>query len=401
MSDNRQDFYSDGPDTVDTVSAPEEVAAPQGFLQRLSNSFGAILVGLVAIPLACWALFANEGRAVRTARALAEGQGIVQKIDPARLDPAMNGKLVHVSGEVKSAAGVIDEDFRISAKALTLSRKVEMYQWVETESGSGQDRKFTYARQWVDRPIDSSRFRAPQGHGNPSAFTWQSTRVAAKDAMIGSVPIGAAVQRLSGEQPFRVTQEMVDSVQAANRARVFRLDAGRLYRGVSPDAPAIGDERITFTIVPEGPASFVGRQAATGIESYRASNGRDILLAQTGLKTPDEMFGAAQDANVTTTWVLRVVGLLGMFIAFSLLFSPVKLLASYIPILGSLVSGATSLVAGAATAIVGPLVIAIAWFAYRPLVSVVVLAIGVAVALGFRMLRQRKQATRLSQVQSA
>jgi hypothetical protein len=401
MSDHLQDFHSGGPETSDVVSAPDEAAAPQGFLQRLSNSFGAILFGLICIPIACWALFANEGRAVRTARALAEGQGIVQTVNPSRLDPAMNGRLVHVSGEAKSAAGVTDDDLRIRAKALTLVRKVEMFQWVETESGSGQDRKFSYAKQWADRVIDSTRFRAPQGHGNPSGFTWQPARFAAKDASIGAYLIGAAVQRLSGEQPFRVTQPMVDAIQAANPARRFSLDAGRLYRGVAPDDPFIGEERLTFTIVPEGPASFVGRQTPTGIEPYRTSNGREILLAQTGHRSPEEMFGQAQDANAATTWLLRALGLFAMFIAFNMLFSPVKLLASYVPVLGNLVSGATSLVAAAATALVGPLVIAIAWFAYRPFVSGAVLAVGIALAFGFRVLRQRKQAGGASRMQPA
>jgi predicted anti-sigma-YlaC factor YlaD len=124
-------------------------------------------------------------------------------------------------------------------------------------------------------------------------------------------------------------------------------------------------------------------------------------LAQPGLRTTDEMFGKAQDDNATWTWILRGLGLLGMFIAFSMLFSPVKLLAGYIPVLGTLVSGAVGLVAAAATAILGPRVIALAWFAYRPLVSVIVLAVGLVVAFGFRMLRQRKQAAMRPALQTA
>ena len=50
------------------------------------------------------------------------------------------------------------------------------------------------------------------------------------------------------------------------------------------------------------------------------------------------------------------------------------------------------------TAIVAPIVIAIAWFWYRPLVSVVVLAIGLALAYGFkRWASQRAAAQRAAQ----
>lgn len=378
-----------------TFSAPEggeDVhAAPQGFFERLSNSFGSIIAGLVMIPLACWGLFWNEGRAVKTARALTEGQGIVQAIGTEKVDPALHGKLIHVSGPVTSAGGVADPVFGVKTSGLKLIRHVEQYQWVEKESGSGQDRKFTYSREWSDRPIDSSRFKFPQGHQNPGAFNWKSEGFAARDARINAYPLGSAVQNLSDSTDYRVEAA---SLETARKAHVWQVHLynGGFYVGLNPANPMVGHYRITYRLVPEGKASFVGKQTPDGIEAYRAKNGREFLLAQTGTKTTDEMFEKAQDDNATLTWILRGVGLLVLFIGFSALFAPVSLLASYVPILGSLVSGAVGLVAAAATAIVGPGVIAIAWFAYRPLVSIVVLAIGAAAAFGFRQLRLRRQA---------
>ncbi|HRE21616.1 MAG TPA: TMEM43 family protein [Rhabdaerophilum sp.] len=378
-----------------TFSAPdggEDVhAAPQGFFERLSNSFGSIVAGLIMIPLACWGLAWNEGRAVKTARALTEGQSIVQAIGTDRVDRALDGKLIHVSGEVKSAGGVADPLFGVRTSGLKLIRHVEQYQWVEKESGSGQDRKFTYSREWRDRPVDSSRFKFPQGHQNPGNFNIRSENFAARDAKIGAYPVGLAAQSLTDSSEFTVNSSGLDAVRRANfgPAQIYN---GGYYIGGNPNNPQIGHYRVTFRLVPEGKASFVGKQTPDGIEAYRAKNGREFLLAQSGTKTTDEMFEKAQDDNATLTWILRGVGLLVLFIGFSALFAPVTLLASYIPILGSLVSGAVGLVAGAATAIVGTGVIAIAWFAYRPVVSLVVLAIGAAVAFGLRQLRLRRQA---------
>lgn len=373
-------------------SGPADVvAAPQGFFQRLSNSFGAILFGLVFIPVACWGLWVNEGRAVLTARALTEGQGLVQAIGTERVDQAMNGRLVHVSGDVRSQRGVSDETFKLSVKGLVLQRKVEMFQWVETESGSGQDRKFTYSTQWRDSHVDSSRFRAPEGRSNGAGMRFQAATFAAADARIGPYPVGGAVSRLSAQMPYRVPQAVVDAL-ATDRSTPYRLDDGRIFIGSDPGRPTVGNMRISYTLVPEGPASFVGRQSGNGIETYRASNGREFLLAQTGLRTTDEMFEKAQDDNASLTWLFRALGLLGMFIGFNLLFSPFKLLASFVPVLGSLVSGATGLIAAAATAILGPLVIALAWFAYRPMISVIVLALGFAIAFGLRTIRLKRNA---------
>ena len=381
----------EGPETYSISEGAETVAAPEGFLGRLSNSFGAILFGLVAVPLACWGLFVNEGRAVKTARALSEGQGLVVSISPDRVDPAMMGKLVHLSGDVRSAAGVADPLFGVQAKGIKLVRKVEMYQFVETESGSGQDRKVTYTREWRDHYIDWRRFKVPQGHNHGDAMSVQPATFMATDARIGQVPLGGSVGRLSGQVPLAVSDAGLAKARTTTPRQVRLIEHG-YYIGLDPTRPNIADLRITYSYVPEGPATIVGRQASAGLEPYRASNGREILLASSGLKSPAEMFGKAQDDNATMTWILRAVGLFGMFIAFSSLFAPVRLLASYVPILGSLVSGAVSLVAASATAILGPLVIAIAWIAYRPLVGIGVLVIGLALAFAFRQMRLKKQA---------
>ncbi|MCZ8374069.1 MAG: TMEM43 family protein [Beijerinckiaceae bacterium] len=387
MSDN--DPFR-GEETISIPSGEDVHAAPQGFLERLSNSFGAILTGLLLIPLACWGLFWNEGRAVKTARALEEGQGLVQSIGTQRRDPAFDGKLIHVTGEVRSVGGVQDDLFGIRSRGLKLYRKVEMLQWVEKESGSGQERKVTYSQEWSDRPIDSSRFRVPQGHQNPP-MRWSSESFFARDAKIDTYPIGNAIQRLSGASDFRLDPAAVETARRRTGSPLVMRD-GMLFLANNQNGTQVGSLRVSYQLLPEGTASFVGRQTVDGIEPYRARNGRDFLLAANGTRTTDEMFETAQQDNVILTWILRVVGLVVMFIGFSSLFAPVTLLASYVPLLGSLVSGAVGLVAAAATAILGPAVIAVAWFAYRPLVSIIVLAIGFGLAFGFRILRQRRQA---------
>lgn len=372
-------------------AAGEDVhAAPQGFLERLSNSFGAILMGLLLVPLACWGLFWNEGRAVKTARALEEGQGLVQSVGTQRRDPAFDGKLVHVTGAVRSDSGVQDDLFGIRSRGLKLYRKVEMLQWVEKESGSGQDRKFTYSQEWSDRPVDSSRFRVTQGHQNPP-MRWSSETFFVRDARIDSYPIGNAIQRLSGATDFRLDPAVVETARRRTGSSLTMRD-GMLFLANNQNGTQVGSLRVSYQLLQEGTASFVGRQTADGIEPYKARNGRDFLLAANGTRTTDEMFETAQQDNAILTWILRAVGLFVMFIGFSSLFAPVTLLASYVPLLGSLVSGALGLVAAAATAILGPAVIAVAWFAYRPLVSIIVLVIGFGLAFGFRILRQRRQA---------
>ena len=63
-------------------------------------------------------------------------------------------------------------------------------------------------------------------------------------------------------------------------------------------------------------------------------------------------------------------------------------------LIGSILSAGAGIVSLVLTAILAPLVIAIAWFWYRPLVSVAVLAGGLVLAYGFRRMASQRAATR-------
>lgn len=376
----------------DEGSGDDVVAAPQGFGERLANSVGAILVGLILVPLACAGLFWNEYHAVRVERALDETGAVVQSIGSERRDPSLDGRVVHVAGETTSAQGVTDEAMGVRAKGLKLARTVSMYQWHEKESGSGNDRTFRYARDWSSHPIASSGFHQQSGHQNPPFPSYRDREIGAADAVVGAVPVGAqAVLRLGGAQTLTVDEAGLATARKT-AGRPTQVSDGAYYVGQDPQAPRVGDVRITYALVREGPASFIGRQEPGGLEPYRARNGEEVLLGYAGTWSAAEVVRKGQHDNAVLAWVLRAVGMVVLLIGFALLFAPVNLLASYVPILGSLVSGATFLVALGATLVVGPTVIAIAWFAVRPLLSVALIAGALVAVLGLRRLRARRRA---------
>src|SRR5690242_11787047 len=96
---------------------------------RIKNALTGALVGLVLLIGCIWLLIWNEGRAIQTYRALSEGASQVISVDGVAVDPANEGKLVHISGAVKSDQLPQDSQFGITADgAVGLSREVEMYQ---------------------------------------------------------------------------------------------------------------------------------------------------------------------------------------------------------------------------------------------------------------------------------
>src|SRR6185437_12305303 len=118
-----------------------------------------------------------------TDRLRAQGEdalgGFVLSGDEAKPGPASDGQLVFVSGVVNIAQLASDAQFDVSAAAVALVRKVEMFQWHET---NGELR--SYDQDWIDHPVDASKFAQPAGHTNPGAFPFAGARFNSTDVRV-------------------------------------------------------------------------------------------------------------------------------------------------------------------------------------------------------------------------
>jgi len=362
---------------------------------RIKGAFAGILVGLICIPIACVLLFWNEGRAVQTARSLAEGAGLVTAAPGDRVDPALEGRLVHLSANLTAAGTLRDPEFPAAvSNALRLVRQVEMYQWreesrSETRSrlGGGQETVTTYhySRVWSAEAIDSSRFRQPDGHQNPPM------RVTAREFLANDARLGAHAVNEAQLRGFGTAREWVPQPTAVARPGLQMAD-GRLYLGNDPTTPRIGDTRISFSVVEAGPASLIARQAGQGFESYQTRAGDRLFMLREGSRSAAEMFQNAVSENRILTWVLRAVGAIVMFLGFIMIMRPLVVLADVVPIFGSIIGAGTGIIAALLTFVLAPLVIAVAWFWYRPLVAIAVLAVGAAGAFGMGWLARQRRA---------
>ena len=117
------------------------------------------------------------------------------------------------------------------------------------------------------------------------------------------------------------------------------------------------------------PASSASSPARKFV-AYQTVAGDRLLMVDAGTVPADKMFAEAVSTNTMITWLLRVVGLVVLFIGFAMLLSWMGVLADVIPFVGSIVSFGTGLIAFLLAILVGAAVIAIAWFWYRPLLVV-------------------------------
>ena len=357
---------------------------------RIRRSVGGVLVGLVLVLAMVVVLFWNEGRAVTTARSLAEGAGAVVSVPVDKIDAANEGELVHTTGPVMTSDAVSDPDFAIEAKGVRLVRTVEMFQWVEnsksetnTKLGGGEETvtTYSYAKEWQDRPIDSAEFKQPANHQNP-AMALGSRTFQIREGKLGAFTLDEPVfDRIGDSNPLTITPSQLPDIAAAypGTERVNVLD-GRIYLGANPASPAIGDYRIEYRLVPLGDISVIGRQTGERFAPYQTVAGDELLLVDSGRVPAEKMFADAVSANTIITWLVRVGCLLLLAIGFGLLLAPLGVIADVIPFIGSMVRMGTGLVAFVLALLVGTATIAVAWFWYRPLLAIGIALGGLAVA---------------------
>ncbi len=366
---------------------------------RLKGALMRILVGMVLVIATTVLLFWNEGRAIKTYRALVEGAGLVVSVDAGTVDAANDGRLVHISGPITPVGTPGDDTYGIRAdKAVGLVRDVEMYQWVEhseskTEKKLGGSEEtvttYNYSKEWRATDVDSNQFRQPDGHSNPQRAV-DSARFTVETATVGAFTLpGNRVAALGSEKTIIPGADAIAAFRNAMGGQNVQVHNNLLYVGNDPRGPQVGDLKISYRRIDLAAASFIGAQRGDSLRPYKTSNGRELFLSAAGDSTADEMFESAKTENTVITWIVRAGGLLGMFIGFAFILSILGVAADLIPFVGSIVGFGTSLIAFAATAVLGPVVIAIGWIAYRPLLAIGIVAAGVAVAAGIVALRRR------------
>jgi hypothetical protein len=284
-----------------------------------------------------------------------------------------------------------------------------MYQWKE-ESKSETRRNvggseetvttYEYVRTWSETRYDSSRFKRPEGHVNPQ-MRYRGASYSSRDATLGAFRPGTnVIDRLPATEAVPLDPSLANRLAGRIDGPVQVAD-GRIYLGDNPSQPNIGDLRISYRLAPAGATSIIGRQAGTGFAEYQTQAGDALLLVRPGTYSAADMFAAAQRENRILTWILRFAGVLAMFFGFVLVLNPLVVVADVVPFIGSILAAGAGIVSLVLTAIVAPVVIAVAWFWYRPLVSAAVLVIGLVLAYGFKRWASQRAAVRKAQPAAA
>lgn len=390
---NAPNYYNSGmnPDNYTQVSYRRN----PGYFERVGSSFCGIAVGFIILILSFPLLFYNEGRAVQTAKSLDEGLRIVNTLSPGnQIFGSNEGKLVHLTDRLRSQKPMTDGEFNVNIHCVAVKRNVEMFQWIEHENkreyNEGDrtrvETTYSYTKEWRSEVIKSSGFSQSTLYRNPGSMV-------VAPYVKRNFPVHVAEFQLSEGLINRV-----DNFQKYIPLSVpspFKLVDEQVYKSDDPYNPVVGDLRINFEfagkshpddISQQDIVSIVARQNGRTLSSYQTKAGDSLEILYHGTKNPQEIFAMEHSNNTTLTWVLRFVGWLLMFIGFQVIMDIFRQLVSFLPIIRDIVSLATGIVAFTMATSLTLTTVAIAWFFYRPLLS---LAIIVGAAIPVYLSRQK------------
>ena len=376
-------------DTFSTISSTS-------YFGRIRSALVGFVVGPILLVAAVILIFWNESHSVRVIKSLKEGAASVREAKASDFSPDNDGRLLHITGETASDETLSDPEFGVETPGIRLNRAVQVYAWSEHESsttstnaaGTKTTRKtYTYEKKWLSGLPKSAHFKQPEGHENPTELKYESTSFQADKVTLGAYTLDPElVGKLRDTKSIPLTEDSVTLPEGA------QLSANMIYMGAELAKPAVGDLRITETVVPTGPTSVVaGQGPAARLAAFHTNAGEDIALVESGTKSAAEMFRAAQSANRILTWVIRGGGFLMLLFGFLLLFGPLATMSSILPFLGSIFEAGVFVFSFLGAIVIWALLVAAAWMVARPFIGGGLFALALA-AMIMAVLHIRKGA---------
>ncbi|MDD4178622.1 MAG: TMEM43 family protein [Candidatus Margulisbacteria bacterium] len=299
---------------------------------NILDSMGGLLIGIVIFLLSFWVLWANEGtidlsKIARTSLPVSLTQ----------IDPAAEGKLVSVSGNMSTLERVDDPLFLQPGEYIKLLRKVEICAWQEKSKSQTKDKlgggsetttTYTYVKVWTADPKDSSKFKVPAGHENPALPVHNDIFVAGT-AKLGLYTVDPRSMDLPAPAPIKLMTGQLREIEGQTLAGNYVFKGNGKIK-----APAIGDIRVSYMAVPNNVSVTVfGKQSGEQLIPYIYNGTKKVYLAVKG--TRDEAIATVASEHKARIWVMRIIGFLLMWGGLFLFLGPLNAILKVLPWLGT------------------------------------------------------------------
>lgn len=365
----------------------------KGLGSRLGESIKGVVFGILLFFASFIVLFWNEGRV--DISGIAKGSVEVNPSAPSP-DSSLEGKLVAVTGPLKTGELLGDDLFLKPGPYIALEREAEMFAWKEhkkeeskKEVGGSETTTttYTYTKEWVSNPQSSGSFKESEGHLNP-AKKIDDFEAKIPSASIGIYETNPGELDLPGLSKLRLKESMVHLSRGAKLA-----SDEYIYLGSGSYAtPMVGDLRISYRTLPAGADMTVfGKLHVRRVVPFLDEDDNRLYHARSGGR--DSAIATLHSEHVFMTWILRLGGFLMMWFGLFSLFGPISTFLDILPVLGSLSRGLIGVIAFVVSLVLSIVTIVVSMIVHSLVAVIITLAVVIAGGIFLaKMMKKRKVA---------
>ena len=276
-----------------------------GYGSRVGNSFKAIGSGFLLFIAGTALLWWNEGRAVKTEKMLDEaGSAYVEMENPNKKDASLEGELICGTAMATTEDSLSDAQFGIGAKAISIRRTVEYYQWVEHAQEERKDKlggkeeiktTYSYTKEWVSRPIDSAQFKDPAYQKkNMVLATFENDEQYAENVSFGAYKLNESLIRSIS------SREGIDLAIAEDLLKQFDRNTQTAYErfyGVQKTNQQPAQQPAQQSAIPDSVMALLPDSVKAVLDSLKAVND-SINIAMANADNKKDLEYVHQASNV-------------------------------------------------------------------------------------------------------
>ena len=255
-----------------------------GYGTRVGNSFKAIGSGFLMFILGTALLWWNEGRAVKTEKMLDEaGNAYVEMENPNKKDASLDGELICGSAMATTEDSLTDAQFGIGATAISIRRNVEYYQWVEHSQTKREDKlggkevtttTYTYTKEWVSNPIQSSNFHDPAYQNKNTVLTTiDESEQWAENVKFGAYTLPESlIHRISSREAMdlAISEDLLKQFDKATQAAYERFYG--VQKAIQPAAQQPTQQPAQVAAIPDSIKALLPDSVKAALDSLQAVN---------------------------------------------------------------------------------------------------------------------------------
>ena len=291
------------------------------------------LSAVVIALIAGYAYFTWKESENINARCMANTKDSVISATPDSIKPENEGKLIHVTGDLKNDTILKDPVFKISANAIRLQREVSMYQWIETVTTSESYRKrqgpnmrvtkkYSYTKDWSRTYKPSANFNE-SFHVNPP-MRYKDEEFFVKSAKLGAFTLSQeALALIFDQKQIPLTKSNLNMLDIELRAKTtIENDSFYIAAKSSPQPPNLGDLKVSFVASSPRQISVIGMQQGNSIMPFLTQCDTKLLLIKSGISSAADMFGKDRNNEAIDSlpdWAYNLI-VLSLVVAVSLFF---------------------------------------------------------------------------------